>query len=406
MGIRIVDPKFDNYLRETGESLSDVLEMTCGNLSEARLDNEREQALFRMVAPETLLMAAQPFEPLPYSSLITGGYSHYPEQTRRIRSVDSMHEVFDSLIRKCDFNQREEKVFRSWIENGIRGNTVWMMRYLFEAIKVGEAMNPSNSEKVPTPFSRRFIAATFFTDIFNRADNIFDDCRDHFETRFGLDLSPMEMPVTFVDGEDPATLGESVDVFWKILHDSGSYSDAEVKFLRKEFISFMQTSLHAMRNYESLKTYGEKKAVQLRGLTLRTLSTFMTNVLYTSKFEGSIESAKREIGYEIAEAMSRLALITQIRDDILDFNRDFNNHNTNLVIGVANDVGEQVVVGGNDYETMWPETLAHDYPKTAERLCQLKQELEGDLPERYKQLSYRFNLGLDENWNDDEDNYE
>lgn len=301
-------------------------------------------------------------------------------------------EMLSNIPERCDLDEREMQIYRAWLEQGVRGNTSWMVRYLVSALHLAEAHNPDHNNPIPNYDSPRAMATVFFTDIFNRADQIFDEKRSDFDYGDQIDLSPHSLPIIQVQGERPATLKECVSIFWKIVGSSHEYSDDEIAYLKREFNSFYRNSLTAMQDYEFLGDYGEHEAMQVKGITLRQLSTFMTNVLFSSQFVNELDDDARNIGYEVGEAVTSLSLITQLRDDLLDLKRDYLADNTNIVYGIMADKHELPFIEEGDLSSFSADELEQDHPQTMARLGELKEEIIDRLPERYRRLGRGFSI--------------
>lgn len=245
--------------------------------------------------------------------------SIYTSETR-----GSIVDKVDYLAEDSNLDKLERLIITSWIENGIRFDTGLWMRTL--------KTHWGDNEYV----DNRIITSALFIDIFNRADDVFDEFRDQHKGDDGqVNTHGLEsLPIIKCNDGSVGTVGEFMKVLRKIVNESKEYSRAEQITINNNISSFLKISTEAIRQYETVTpntiSYGLDEALALRYQTLNPLVR-LANDLYQRENTPQSDSQK------IRNEMVALAIAVQWLDDRNDWEEDLRKGNVNLVLGVFSD---------------------------------------------------------------------
>ena len=311
-------------------------------------------------------------------------------------------EAVQTQMEVWGLNEREMNIFSAWYEQGVRNNSaVWLYA-------VGEAYTP-----IYEGDPKKALATLMFIDIFNRADEVFDEHRELFiNNRTGrIDTSSLEETPILKMEKDYATLGELKRILYKAISNSQSYTETETRLLKWHIEHFMNVSTTAQQDFEHKNRYSLNEALALRWLTVGPMTDTIGGLYATSPLE--LGSRKEEnLAFKANRNFLNMVIAWQLVDDYYDWEGDFKRRNINMVLGIIMDHKEPLPKGiippkenedwvEDDYEVYEysQETFEDTHPETIMDMKELYQSLTKELPQEAQDfLNQRVPSFFYENW--------
>lgn len=237
---------------------------------------------------------------------------------------------FKTEHRLWNLTDQERNIFISWLTYGVRNNSsAW-----FLAAKTAYS-NFAKADRL------RSLSTLLYIDIFNRADEVFDEFRELFlDKKSGLiDTSTIfDVPVLPTE-QGVASVRDLLNILYKIVTNCGSYSSAESNLIKWHIEHFLSVSTSAQHNFEHKKRYSLDEALALRWLTVGPMTDTIGSLYALSPAElagGESESN----AFHQNKLFLETIIAWQLIDDFYDVEGDFQKNNMNLIIGIIIDCGE------------------------------------------------------------------